>query len=358
MLIALAALAGFLAIPATAAAGSSISAAKHQVGDLQLQIDSLNAKLAQVAAQYDTATSSYARVKAQMADNRHQLLVTAYGLALAHQHLSQAVVSTYKSGGVNTLDFLLSASSFQQLVSQIKAASALGGQDASAVVQVQQLQRQIGQRHSQLVAEQLQVEGLLGEISHQRGEISAALQQGQILLRGAQTRVQRLVTQMKARQAAARHAAAVARREAAAAAREAAAAAAARATTPAAPSPPGGGYSPSGWAQALLGDLGMPRSAQNVTAITAWEMAEGGNWFNSARYNPLDTTMPEPGSTAMNSAGVQAYTSWGQGLAATVATLTNGQYGGILAALRAGTSALAVSAAVSESPWGTGAFGV
>lgn len=145
-----------------------------------------------------------------------------------------------------------------------------------------------------------------------------------------------------------RRAAAVARHEAAAA----------RATTPAAPSPPGGGYSPSGWAQALLGDLGMPRSAQNVTAITAWEMAEGGNWFNSARYNPLDTTMPEPGSTAMNSAGVQAYTSWGQGLAATVATLTNGQYGGILAALRAGTSALAVSAAVSESPWGTGAFGV
>ncbi len=102
----------------------------------------------------------------------------------------------------------------------------------------------------------------------------------------------------------------------------------------------------------------MPLSAQNVTAITSWEIAEGGNWHNSAHYNPLDTTMPEPGSTAMNSVGVQAYTSWSEGLTATVATLTNGLYGGILAALRAGDSALAVSAAVGDSPWGTGTFAV
>ena len=87
-------------------------------------------------------------------------------------------------------------------------------------------------------------------------------------------------------------------------------------------------------------------------------MAEGGNWFNGARYNPLDTTLPEPGATDMNSVGVKAYTSWSEGLAATVETLENGLYGNILAALSAGDNAPAVAAAVAVSPWGTEPFNI
>jgi hypothetical protein len=157
-----------------------------------------------------------------------------------------------------------------------------------------------------------------------------------------------LVKQEKARKAAA----AAAPRAAAAAARRAAAAGYHPVSGTA------GAYSPASWAQALLGYLGLPRTSQNLTAIMAWELAEGGNWFNSARYNPLDTTMPEPGATDMNSVGVKAYTSWAEGFTATVATLRNGLYGPILAALQKGDSALAVAEAVAASPWGTGGFGV
>jgi hypothetical protein len=56
--------------------------------------------------------------------------------------------------------------------------------------------------------------------------------------------------------------------------------------------------------------------------------------------------------------GVKAYTSWAQGLRATVITLGNGLYGGILAALRSGNDANAVAGAVAASPWGTGSFSV
>jgi hypothetical protein len=93
-----------------------------------------------------------------------------------------------------------------------------------------------------------------------------------------------------------------------------------------------------------------------MRAILTWEAAEGGNWNNTAAYNPLNTTMPEPGSAAMNSVGVRAYTSWGQGLRATVDTLNNGNYPGILAALAAGNDAQSVANAVGASPWGTGYF--
>lgn len=111
---------------------------------------------------------------------------------------------------------------------------------------------------------------------------------------------------------------------------------------------------PRSFADSLLSALGDPITPQNELAIAAWEAAEGGNWHNNATANPLNTTQDEPGATSINSAGVKAYTSWSQGLDATVQTLNNGRYGGILSALSAGNSAQAVGQAVQASPWGTG----
>jgi ribosomal protein L12E/L44/L45/RPP1/RPP2 len=58
----------------------------------------------------------------------------------------------------------------------------------------------------------------------------------------------------------------------------------------------------------------------------------------------------------MNAVGVKAYASWSEGLTATIATLENGDYANIIAALRAGQNAAAVAAAVAVSPWGTQPF--
>ncbi|MFE7413134.1 hypothetical protein [Streptomyces laurentii] len=112
-------------------------------------------------------------------------------------------------------------------------------------------------------------------------------------------------------------------------------------------------YTPTTWAQKLLGLLGVPVSDTNVKAVVAWEQAEGGHWNNPDRFNPLNTSQSMPGATSTNSHGIKAYTSWDQGLSATVKTLTNGLYGGILDALQRGDSAESVVSAVTRSPWGT-----
>jgi hypothetical protein len=121
-----------------------------------------------------------------------------------------------------------------------------------------------------------------------------------------------------------------------------------------------GGVTPQSFAQALLQSLGKPISSQNVAAIVAWEKQEGGNWNNPAKYNPLNTTQQEPGSITLTGSAqghIQAYTSWQQGLDATVATLHNGDYQPILDALTSGsTSVGAFGQAVGSTPWGTGAF--
>lgn len=118
------------------------------------------------------------------------------------------------------------------------------------------------------------------------------------------------------------------------------------------PNTPAGGYNPQTWAKALLLALGKPVTSQAVANVVRWETAEGGNWNNAARYNPLNTTQTMPGSTNPGfSAGVQAYTSWAQGLQATVKTLENGSYSAILAAVEGPASTF--NAAVIGSPWGT-----
>jgi hypothetical protein len=104
------------------------------------------------------------------------------------------------------------------------------------------------------------------------------------------------------------------------------------------------------WATDLLNQLGLPVTAENIKALSAWAQAEG----TKATYNPLATTQSMPGATSFNSVGVRNYASYADGIRATAQTLTNGHYPNILAALRAGNSAVAVGRAVANSPWGTG----
>ena len=105
------------------------------------------------------------------------------------------------------------------------------------------------------------------------------------------------------------------------------------------------------WCVSLLDRLGAPVTTENLRGLFAWIDAES----NAASLlNPLATTMGAPGARNANSVGVKGYPSEEVGLVATVQTLHNGNYPGILAALARGDSALAITEAVAASPWGTG----
>jgi hypothetical protein len=115
-----------------------------------------------------------------------------------------------------------------------------------------------------------------------------------------------------------------------------------------------GGYSPGAWATWFLSAAHLPETACDISAVKAWQGEEG---TFSKFENPLDTTERQPGSWSINSAGVQHYTSWAQGIRATVVTLYNGRYPGVIAALRVGNNADAVARAVwIPHVWGTPRF--
>lgn len=121
---------------------------------------------------------------------------------------------------------------------------------------------------------------------------------------------------------------------------------------------------PTDFANLLLGALGAPDTKQNVQNIVAWENVEGGagpefgNPLNTASFNPLNTSMPEPGSSNFNggnASGVQAYSSWQQGIDATVATLENSSpsygYSNIMQSLDTNQPWLNFATTVQNSSW-------
>jgi len=128
----------------------------------------------------------------------------------------------------------------------------------------------------------------------------------------------------------------------------------------------GGPVTQGGFASMLLGALGAPVTAQNISDLTMWENMEGGNWHNTAKYNPLNTSYQFADSVNFNTgksgSGVQAYNSWQQGLQATVGTLTGANassrgYTNIVNALRSGNMSQAdFLKALQSSSWDAGRY--
>lgn len=107
-----------------------------------------------------------------------------------------------------------------------------------------------------------------------------------------------------------------------------------------------------GWARSLLAADRLPVTSCNMNAVLEWEAREGGGFGNQASFNPLNVN-PGPGAgwPGHNAIGAWAFPDAATGLRYTVSTLNNGNYGGILAALRAGNDAQAVCNAIMASPW-------
>src|SRR5271157_2267300 len=119
-------------------------------------------------------------------------------------------------------------------------------------------------------------------------------------------------------------------------------------------------YTPQTFGQAVLTRLGFTPTTLSVSDMLAWENIEGGHWSNSAKFNPLNTTLKYNGSSnAIDTGGgawVQSYKSWSDGLNATVKTLQESQYSTIVEALHYGDQNF--GEVVSATSWGTGMFSV
>jgi murein DD-endopeptidase MepM/ murein hydrolase activator NlpD len=111
---------------------------------------------------------------------------------------------------------------------------------------------------------------------------------------------------------------------------------------------------PTLFAAAVLKGVGAPVTPGNIAGFIGWSQAEGplasSNW---QRNNPLNTTEGQGAvGGAFNSSGVRTYPDTQTGIAATIKTLLNGNYGGILSAFKSNNPS-GLGGAIGSSPWGT-----
>lgn len=107
------------------------------------------------------------------------------------------------------------------------------------------------------------------------------------------------------------------------------------------------------WKFRVLKGIKAKGVKENRRVLQAQQIAEGG----TASNNPLNTTEPWAGATNYNSVGVKNYRTAADGINATVTTLLNGHYTGIVNDLREGklTAEMIVKRNAAEyDTWGTG----
>ena len=109
------------------------------------------------------------------------------------------------------------------------------------------------------------------------------------------------------------------------------------------------------WRVDVLRGLGAPITKDNMSFLTNWHRWEGGHTKNDASWNWLNTTRDDPGAMrSINSVGVKAFDSYDNGVKATINTLKNGYYTGIVKGLQSGAPSRSKEAALGLSTWVAG----
>ena len=285
-------------------------------------MERLEAEMQVVTQKWEAACQLLDEVNLRLIEARRQLDRSRTALDEQRRLVSSRMVMMYKTGEYTWLDIVANSSSLADAETVLDFLRKISQLDRHEETELQRLAGEARRLERAVEDERRQAVAAQTEIDIQRAAMDQKIAERGVLLKDVVAQIKKILSApellMKA----------------------------------------GGKVTQVTWAQAFLKRLGMPMTADNVAAVMAWEMAEGGHWYNTAHYNPLNTTQSMPGATIFNSVGVKAYKSWMQGLEASVITINNGLYGGILAALRTGNDGQAVAAAVAASPWGTGLFDV
>jgi peptidoglycan hydrolase CwlO-like protein len=295
--------------------------------DLQSEARRTRAQMQHLDAEQEVITQKWEEARRYLDKVNADLVAARLSLSRARNELERQrtlvagrMKTMYKAGDYTWLDIVTSATSLAEAETVLDFLRRISLQDRHEETDLQELTGKARKLEHDVEAERKKAVTAQVELDDQRAALDAKVAQRAEVLKTLVTRIKKILS------------------------------------APLLLMKSGGKVTQITWAQALIKSLGMPMTADNVAAVVAWEMAEGGHWYNTAYYNPLNTTQSMPGATVFNSVGVKAYTSWAQGLKATVITMHNGYYGGILEALSGGNDAQAVADAVAASPWGTGSF--
>ena len=137
--------------------------------EIQAQLDSASAYLADLASQSSEKFAELENIQADLQITRDQIVniegeiqVKEGELAEAREVLAHSMAENYK-GKVDIVSFILNSTSFEEMVSRVYYANKVAAYESDAIATVRQIQQELDAERSELETKETEQEDLLGQ---------------------------------------------------------------------------------------------------------------------------------------------------------------------------------------------------
>jgi peptidoglycan hydrolase CwlO-like protein len=307
-----------------------------QIKSEQAQVSSLRGELASLNVKIDAEQTRLGKLNAEVQQTRTQLETARAEYQATRARIDDMARTVYMQGPGTSLEVILGATSFSNLMDRVQFVSDVGQQEADLGQELQVIESLLRSRSQHLGVIVAQQKTLLAQLTQQRQSKATAVAAQEAALQqldSTRTQIVQLIGRLQ-RQLRREELASIGRIFQ-------------------------GGHNATygNWAGVFLQTMSAPSCHSNMVAVVAWQVAE----FTQADWNPLATTYPMAGSTLFNSAGVRNYASLAQGLQATKLTIQAGLgshgYGGIVSGLSGCADPMTTARAINASDWCGGCAG-
>ena len=199
----------------TPAHAGKIADAKAQASAAERQLNDLYARSDAAVEAYNKAVSQLHAVRRAIAKNTVLLNRAKRNLAAARAQLAEFVVSSYKGTGPSLTYYVLSASSFTDLVNRMDFVNRMSDTESSILGEVRRAERQVAARQAVLKRQRAVAAKLVAKRAAEQRRVQELVAQQQHMVASLNSRVKTLIHQRDERRAAAAAAAAAAARRAA-----------------------------------------------------------------------------------------------------------------------------------------------
>jgi peptidoglycan DL-endopeptidase CwlO len=186
---------------ATAAEPPEIESKKAEAQSVLAQIEAIDMELGRAVDAYNGATVRLEEIEAELADNTRRLRLARGNLREAQGRAAERVFELYTSGEPDTIEVLLGATSFADLLERVDTAGRIADQDARIAAEVREFKAEVEATQKRLERARAEQKEVVAERAAQRAAIEEQLAERQQLYVSIKDEIERLRAAERARQA-------------------------------------------------------------------------------------------------------------------------------------------------------------
>ncbi|MDD3485089.1 MAG: hypothetical protein PHI26_00355 [Atopobiaceae bacterium] len=187
-------------LPSTARADtqSDLDAAQSQLDAAQSQLDDISNQYQQLAVEQSNTKDAIDQKQSDIDQIQADIDVKQKDLDSKQEILSKRISSSYKNGGSNVLDVLLSSASLDELISNVYYMGKITDSDKAMIEEVKQAKAELDDKKSSLEQEKASLEDLNAQQTQQLQDMQSKQSEVQTVLDGLSTQVKDLMSQRDA----------------------------------------------------------------------------------------------------------------------------------------------------------------